>query len=305
MKLAPIVLFVYNRPEHLRQTIEALKKNDLANKSELFIFSDGPKNKDAVENVNRVREIIRSIKGFKNVSVIERNDNFGLAQSVITGVTEIVNKYGKVIVLEDDLITHPQFLEFMNRGLDEYEIEHKVFSISGFAFTGDVADDNIEDTYFLRLTSSWSWATWKDRWAYFDEHASGWETLKRDAKQAKLFNYDGSYAYTQMLESQMAGQIDSWGIRWYWSVFKRGGLMLCPARSIVRNIGFDGSGIHCPEGENVGNICESKIFFSFPKEVTEKKEIRNIVANNLRRMQHKPFFLRIINRLKAFIPRSK
>jgi len=164
MSLAPIVLFVYNRPEHTRQTIDALQKNDLAQESELFVYSDGTKNEKALPQVNKVREMVRRISGFKKVTVIERDRNWGLAANIIDGVTHVVGKYGTVIVLEDDLITSRNFLRFMNEALAVYKKEGAVYSITGHSFTDDVKD--IDSSYFLAFTSSWGWATWEEKWRY-------------------------------------------------------------------------------------------------------------------------------------------
>ena len=165
LDLAPIVLFVYNRPDHTRQTVEALQKNELAIDSELFIYSDAAKNENAEQKVNEVREYIKSIDGFKKITIIEREKNWGLANSIIDGVTKIVNEYGKIIVLEDDLVTSPYFLKFMNGALEIYKDEEKVYSITGYSFSDDIS--LIDTTYFLSITSSWSWATWEHKWQYF------------------------------------------------------------------------------------------------------------------------------------------
>ncbi len=253
--LAPIVLFVYNRIEHTKRTVEALLKNDLASESELYIYSDGPK-EGAQDKVDGVREYIRTIKGFKNVYIHEHEKNWGLADSIIAGVTEVIQIHGKIIVLEDDLVCAKGFLCFMNEALDKYKSEKKVFSITGYSFFSSVDSENIPDTYFLSLTSSWSWATWKDRWQYFDGKATGYMQMRWNHRLRKAFNYDDSYNYYSMIRNQMkkSGWIakllgktktDSWAIRWYWSVFRLGGVTLYPRKSFIINEGFDGSGTHC------------------------------------------------------------
>lgn len=174
--LAPIVLFVYNRLWHTQQTIESLQRNELAGESELYIYSDAPRNENDRAGVEKVREYIRDIQGFKLVSIIERSDNYGVDRSIIAGVTEIINSYGKIIVLEDDLESHPQFLAYMNKALEKYENDRKVFSITGYSYTNEIEDESLDDTYFLQLTNSWTWATWKNRWDELDTSAAGWKS---------------------------------------------------------------------------------------------------------------------------------
>ena len=159
--LSPIVLFVYNRPWHTKQTVEALQKNELAKESELFIYSDEAKNKDVRKSVDEVREYIGKIDGFKKVTIIKREKNWGLANSIIDGVTKTVNEYGKIIVLEDDLITSPYFLKFMNEALEFYKEEQKVWHISGWSYP--INTNNIDDVFFLRVMNCWGWATWADK----------------------------------------------------------------------------------------------------------------------------------------------
>ena len=186
MNLAPIVLFVYNRPWHTKQTIEALQKNELAKDSELFIYSDAPKNKEAEKQVKEVRDYIKTISGFKKVTIIEREKNYGLAKNIIEGVTEIVNKYGKVIVLEDDLITSPYFLRFMNEALNFYENEEKVWHISGWNYPIDT--NGLGDAFLWRLMNCWGWATWANRWKYYEKDVDKLiaSFTKRDIKRFNL-----------------------------------------------------------------------------------------------------------------------
>jgi len=170
MQPAPIVLFVYNRPRHTRQTIEALRKNELAGESDLFIFSDAPKNEEMEEKVKEVREYIKNIDGFKKVTVIEREENRGLAKSIIEGVTKIVKEHGRVIVLEDDIVTSPYFLRFMNDALEFYKGQERVMHISGYVYP--IETDGVDDTYFVKPASCWGWATWGRAWSSFKKDAS-------------------------------------------------------------------------------------------------------------------------------------
>lgn len=241
MTLAPIVLFTYNRLWHTKQTVEALQKNALANESELFIYSDGAKNDAVSLHVRNVREYLQTIEGFKKVNVIEREKNWGLANSIIDGVTNIVNKYGKIIVLEDDLVTSPCFLTYMNEALTLYENEPKVISIHGYIYP--VAE--LPDTFFLKGADCWGWATWKRGWDRFE--ANGQKLLDEVSKRKlqKEADFDGAYAYTQMLKDQIQGKNNSWAIRWYFSALLQDALTLYPGKSYVQNIGLDGQGTHC------------------------------------------------------------
>jgi hypothetical protein len=240
---APIALFVYNRPWHAQRTVEALQKNEPAKESEFFIYSDGPKDDAANEKVGEVREYIKTISGFKQVNIIEREENYGLANSIIAGVTELCERFGRCIVLEDDLLVSPHFLEYMNEALVRYENEELVVQISGHMFPVELETET--DAVFLPFTTSWGWATWERAWEHFDPLMSGYALLKRDRGLKHRFNLEGSYDYFYMLEAQAKGKIDSWAIRWYLSVFMRGGLTLFPKKNMVRNIGFDRSGAHC------------------------------------------------------------
>jgi len=246
MNLAPIVLFVYNRPGHTRQTVEALLKNKLAEESSLIIFSDAPKNPEAVEAVCEVREYIRTIRGFKTVTIIERDRNWGLANSVIDGVTSVVNKYGRIIVLEDDLVTSPYFLSYMNAALETYRDEGKVMHISGYMFPIDNA--NIPETFFLRTTSCWGWATWDRAWLHFTKNPE--KIFKEYTVQTiQRFNMDGANNFWAQVEQNLKGEINTWAVFWYATVFQQGGLCLHPAISMVNNIGHDDTGTHCGTSE--------------------------------------------------------
>jgi len=245
--LSPIALFVYNRPWHTRQTLESLASNDLADQSILYVFSDGPKNIDNNEDlhkVNEVRTLIKSRLWCKEVHLIESETNRGLANSVIRGVTEIVNKFGIVIVLEDDLLLSNGFIKYMNDALSKYILDDKVMQISGYNFPiRNIPQNN--SAFFTSMASSWGWATWKRAWNLFDKFATGYEILKTDKVLARKFDLNGTYPYSSMLYKQMeTKELDSWAIRWWWSIFKNKGLTLFPDKSLVSNIGFDKSGTH-------------------------------------------------------------
>ncbi len=248
---APIALFAYDRPDHLRQTLEALSRNHLAAESDLFVFADGPKagsDDPVLQRIRRVRALLCEPWPFRTISIRESHANKGLAASVIAGVTELVNAQGRVIVLEDDLITSPGFLTFMNWALETYVESPSVFQVSGYQFPLKFTDST-PTTFFLPMITSWGWATWKRAWDEFDPNATGWESLRQDPNLRHRFDLDGSYPYTRMLERQMEGDgISSWAIRWRWSVFQHGGLVLYSKASFVRNIGFDRLATHTKSG---------------------------------------------------------
>lgn len=238
---SPIALFVYNRCEHTRKTIESLKNNIFAAESNLFIFSDAAKNKEDACAVQLVRDYIKSINGFKSVTIVEREENFGLARSIIDGVSLIVNEYGRIIVLEDDMVTSPFFLKYMNDGLRLYDKNENVASIHAYVYP----IDGLPETFFMRGADCWGWATWRDRWAMFEaDGALLLSELKRKSL-AKYFDLNGAYPFTQMLSDQISGKNNSWAIRWHASVFLKNKFTLYPGRSLVLNIGNDNSGTHC------------------------------------------------------------
>jgi len=289
MTLAPIVLFVYNRPWHTQQTVEALKKNELASESELFVYSDAAKNEEAKKSVDEVREYIKTIDGFKKLTIIEREKNWGLANSIIDGVTSIINEYGKIIVLEDDLVTSPNFLNYMNESLEKYKDEKKVYSVTGYSFSKDI--EAIESTYFLQLTSSWSWATWKEKWEDFSYKNEVFDVCLQEKNK---FNYDNSYNYSGMVKQQLLGKIDSWAIYWYASVFLNQGLTLYPAKSLIENIGFDGSGTHCDKSQSNEKSYNSRYLLT--DDIEEKSVNRNHIANYLKNQNKKRSWM---NKIKS------
>jgi hypothetical protein len=242
MKFAPIALFVYNRPEHTRRVLDALRRNPLAPESELVIFSDAPRKPDHQSTVASVRALIRESAGFKSIRVVERERNLGLASSIEEGVGELCDERDQVIVVEDDLVVSPDFLSFMNRALQYYRDEPRVMQISGYMFPGTFR--SASDALFLPLISCWGWGTWKRAWAHYDTRATGFARLQADPILREQFNVGGAYDYYHMLEQHMRGEIDSWGIRWLLSVFLQRGLVLYPLQTLVQNIGVDGSGTH-------------------------------------------------------------
>lgn len=290
--LAPIVLFVYNRPLHTKHTVQALQKNILASQSEIFIYSDGAKNDNQRESVKAVREYIKEIEGFKKITVIERHTNFGLANSIIDGVTKIVNEFGKVIVLEDDLVTSPYFLAYMNDGLKLYENDKNIASIHGYIFP----IDNLPETFFIRGTDCWGWATWKRAWNIFEPNGKVLLEKLKSRKLQKEADLDGCYHYTKMLEDQIIGKNNSWAIRWYMSAFLEDMLTLYPGKSYVENIGNDGSGTHSIATKVFSPVLITQYTRLTKLNMVENSYCRRQIAQFLSSMNRNIFY-RICNKI--------
>jgi hypothetical protein len=244
MLLAPVVLFAYNRVDHLKATLNSLSENELAINTEVFVFVDGPKNSIDSEKQNLILQDLDSGIGkkFKTFTVKVSTQNRGLANSIISGVSEIVNRFGRIIVLEDDLVTSRHFLAFMNQALDRYENEDRVVSIHGYVYPFKTP---LQAPFFLRGADCWGWATWSRGWKLFEPDGKMLLDLLTERKLKKEFNYDGNYNFIQMLKDQIAGKNNSWAIRWHASAFLKDKLTLYPNFSLVKNIGLDGSGTHC------------------------------------------------------------
>lgn len=245
MTYAPILLFVYNRPEHTARAIQSLQQNKLAIESSLFVYSDAAKTDADAQTVEETRRIVHEITGFASVTLIERKENWGLARSIIDGVTTQINQYGRVIVLEDDLVVAPYFLQFMNDALNLYQDESGVGHIQACDFT---QDSSLPDTFLIKWTGSWGWATWQRAWKLFNPDG---QFLLNELEKRQLtytFDFNGKYGYTRMLRRQIEGKNNSWAIRWNASLFLNNMLSLNVGKSLVQNTGFDGSGTNCGGG---------------------------------------------------------
>ncbi|MDP5169388.1 MAG: hypothetical protein NWR72_04030 [Bacteroidia bacterium] len=244
-QFAPIAIFAFNRPDHTRRTLEALSLNPEAAHSTLYIFADGPKagiSPEKLAEVHALRDMIREKKWCKDVIIKESPVNKGLAKSISEGVTEIVNLHGKIIVLEDDIVTAPGFLKFMNEALDFYEKEDKVMHISGYV--PDMNRKKLPETFFLTFMSCWGWATWDTAWkAYQEDSAMLYRRLLSERK-LETFNLGGAIKFSNYLKGNLTGKHNSWAIKWFASIFFNRGLCLYPRQSLVQNIGFDGTGSH-------------------------------------------------------------
>lgn len=279
MSLAPIVLFTYNRLWHTQQTVEALQKNELASESEIFIYSDGGKDEGSWTEVKEVRKYLKTIGGFKNITIIEQEKNLGLADSIIGGVTNIVNRYGKIIVLEDDIVTSPYFLRFMNDALDFYEDEDKVWHVSGWNYP--IISEDSSETFLWRVMNCWGWATWKNRWQHFEKDTDKLISSFSDYNIYR-FNLDGAHDFWSQVLANKEGKINTWAIYWYATIFKNNGLCLNPLKPLIKNIGFDTHGTHTKQASDIVNHSINNIdSFNFDMNIIENSKYLLLVKTYL------------------------
>ena len=246
---APVVLFVYARPDHAEKTLNALAENDLARDSDLIIFCDGPKNERAVEKNKEVVELIKkeqTLGRFRSVTLNISEKNKGLAKSIITGVGEVMEKFGRCIVIEDDVVTNPYFLTFMNNSLVEFESDEKIFSIAGFTYPLKALKNHPHDIYLSYRSCSQAWASWRDRWESVDWEVKDFDELSRSFKKRRQFNRGGNDLY-RMLRHQMRGERDSWAVRFCYAQARQDMYAVYPRETLTLNIGNDGSGTHCQD----------------------------------------------------------
>lgn len=279
-KFAPIALFVYNRPQHTERTIKFLQQNEVAPESRLFIFSDGPKSPADEDKVQEVRDFLKTIEGFKSVEIIQRKENAGLANSVIAGVTQLINDYKQVIVLEDDLVTSPHTLTYFNEALNRYRYEHKVMHIGAYMYP--LSTPNLPESFFYRAATSWGWATWERAWKQFEPDI---DVLipQFDAKMIHDFSIDKTMNFWKQMQDFKKGKNNSWAIRWYASIFLKGGLTLNPSHSLVNNIGHDGTGVHSGVNDIYNVIINPRPIRQFPATIKEHpaayQAIKKFLAN--------------------------
>ncbi len=299
-ELAPVVLFTYNRLDHTNKTIEALKQNVLADETELFIYSDAPKNEGAKDSVAAVRAYLRSVTGFKKIEIIEREENWGLARNIIDGVTKIVNEYGRIIVLEDDIVTSPYFLQYMNDALRIYEQEPKVMAISSYYWAKDTS--NLPETFFLDWFCCWGWATWKDIWNRFERNPN--DLIKNyNLKDDLHFNMNGTSNIWAQVEQNITGEIYTWAVFFYFTIYINHGLVLYSNEDLSMNIGMDNTGEHCGSDElGIYRTClkRDKVRM-FSKEFYSNKYAEiNVEKTNIFLLEN----ARLINRIKRVIEKD-
>ena len=257
MNTAPILLFAYNRLEHLKRCISSLQQNTSAAESDLYVISDGAKNEATAEDVKAVRKYLATLDerptGFRNFNIIERVSNWGLADNIIEAVTRFTREYGKVIVVEDDLVVAPYFLQFMNDALETYKDEPRVGHIQACDF---INNSNMPMTFLIKWTGSWGWGTWERAWQHFNPNGLALLKQLEERHLTRQFDFNGNYGFTRMLRRQIEGKNNSWAIRWNASLFLADILSLNVGRSLVQNEGFDNSGTNC----GGGNLYNSNLW---------------------------------------------
>ncbi|MEJ7556763.1 MAG: glycosyltransferase [Pedobacter sp.] len=266
---APIALFVYNRPQHTARTLKFLQQNELASESRLFIFSDGAKSETDRKLVEEVRALIKGTDGFKSVEIVQRKENMGLANSIIAGVTQLIKDYGQVVVFEDDLVSSPHTLTYFNEGLNRYRSEDRVMHIGAYMY--DLKADGLPQTFFYRAATSWGWATWDRAWKHFEPDIDKL-MVQFDAAKRRSFSIEYTMNFWKQMQDFKKGKNNSWAIRWYASIFLKGGLTLNPSQSLVNNIGHDGSGIHSGINEIYNVIINPKPITQFPPTIVEDQQ---------------------------------
>lgn len=296
---APIILFVYNRPDHTRLTIEALKNNELASESILYIYSDGSRSESDDHKVAAVRELISNLEGFKAVHLLLQKSNLGLATSIRNGVSEIIQKFGKVIVLEDDIVTSPSFIKYMNLALDFYESNDKVWHISGWNYP--IKDEGLDHFFFSRIMNCWGWATWESRWKHYEKNPS--KILKWDKKLKFDFNLEGHGDFLIQVKKNFSNRLETWAVFWYATIFINKGFCLSPKHSLVANIGLDGSGENC----GITKKFDTEVFhtsnFTFPNLVEESKLARSLIIDFYKK-QKPTLIFRISRKFKSLAKRA-
>jgi hypothetical protein len=243
----PVAFFAYNRPIHTLRALDALAKCRKIEDCELYLFSDGSRTDAARSEVEETRVILHQWAKAFDAHVVEQPCNLGLAKSIVTGVSDLCARYGRVIVVEDDLVVSPDFLHYMIQSLNHYENETHVMQVSGFTISPP--DDLAADVFLLPVTTTWGWATWQRAWQHFSWKPANLEAAKLDKKWLDLFNLNDTCGFSSMLDARMAGSNDSWGVLWWYAVSRQRGLVAYPKESLVWNGGFDGTGVHCGAGD--------------------------------------------------------
>ncbi len=274
MTKTPLAIFTYNRPTHTRQTLEAVARCSRFDECDVVIFCDGVKKDEHRASVEATREVVRQWADQHPAQIIIRENNMGLKKSIETGVGELCRQYGRVIVLEDDIVVSTPFIDFMLSALDHYEHDERVMQISGFTFP--FAPAAKQGAILLPLSTTWGWATWERAWQHYNPDPTEAHQALQDRKKAYAFDLNGAYPYTHMLAGVAEGKTQSWGVLFWYEVWQRGGLVVYPRRSLVQNVGFDGSGVNSGTGDKTlyqtsRLVDEAALDWDFPFEFDQKK----------------------------------
>ena len=294
-RFSPVVLFVFARPDHTKKTVDALLANPEACNTDLIVYADAARSEKDVAAVEAVRELFSDLRGFKSVTIHLREKNYGLARNIMEGVTQVTAMYGRAIVLEDDIVTSPAFLNYMNAALDKYENIKEVWHISGWNYPIK-SNENLPETFFWRTMNCWGWATWADRWQHFkkkpDELVNSWSS-----DDVKRFNLDGSHDFWAQVVANHGGNLNTWAIFWYATIFVHQGLCLNPTRSFVANIGNDGSGENCGAKDIYKTRLATIFHQQWPTKLTENVTVVELIRAFYKSL--KPSLLRrILGRIK-------
>ncbi len=305
----PLLIFTYNRPQHTERLMRSLIANWRLGECELHFFSDGPKSEADVEPIGATRAVVRKwIKKFGG-TLLEREKNLGLATSIVQETTAFCKSHGQVIVVEDDLLLRPGFIDFCLSSLTKYKDDERVWQVSGYLYPVPVSSR--QDAIFLPMGSTWGWATWARAWKFFSWTPPGTEELFKNREKAIEFDLSRSFPYTQMLQDRMNGKNQSWGILWHWIVWSQKKLVAYPRETLVWNDGTDGSGVHAGHDSGFGTKPAAFItpqlesVFMLPNEITPDeltmRRIAQLFAAQDRNAKF-PLSVRIQEKLKRFWP---
>lgn len=292
--ISPIVIFAFNRPDALQRLADALRKCALFDESKVIVFVDGPRNESERTKVQATIDVARAITDDVRASAANR----GLGPSIIAGVTDVINEYGRVIVLEDDLVPAPGMLLFLNQMLDRYAYEPKVCSVCAYGLKIRRPEGYSGDVYFSPRSSSWGWATWRDRWAKIDWSVSDYDSFRNNRRERRSFNRGGS-DMASMLDGYMAGRNRSWAIRFCYWQWRNGLLSVHPFRSLVDNEGFGAEATNCRQSYSRFKIeldCrEGEMEWYTPETV----ELNSSIGRNLARYHSVP--IRIYSKIRKIL----
>lgn len=297
---SPIALFTYARVDHTKSAVESLLHNKEAAESDLYIFSDGPKTEEKRKAVEDNRNYIHTISGFKSIHIIERDKNWGLANSLIAGITEVINKYGRVIVVEDDLILSPYFLQFMNEALEKYKDDDRVGTITAYV---PPIKEQLPETFFLMYFMCWGWATWKRAWDLLEKDP---RPLLRGLRFKKTkFDVGGGVGNYGNLYCQKVGLVDSWYVRYYASLFLKGKLSFYPGHALAANNGLDGTGTHSKtSAQNAYQVkCYKKPIVLTDIPINENQSVYSLFCSHFKKKQQNTSFKGKWHRLKDYLRR--